>query len=489
VWPVFKLALRAAAWRTTPDPPAVGLRSLVVWSVVLAAVRAGLQLLDAGPSPAFNPYGLNAGVAWIAVALAVAVFLVPRACRVTVLSAMVVLAILAEIVMAALNRGALLILSRFALGDDSAPTNISMAILAVHSVWWIGAMLAIFRSVQVEARLRRLGKVVALWLALLAANALVPHAPVFVGPNFDISRANWWEFAHAQYLARRTADGAADPDIGAAETERLQPALLQAAAARLAPRVKGATNIYAIGLAGWADQDVFLKELDGALAAIGRDLPIADRTLRLVNQPGTVATVPLASRRNFAAAVHAVAKVMNKQDDVLILLMTSHGTTGGVALRFPDGGSALLGPRHRRADGGGPEQHLVRLRPGTGMDLFRRRVVQSGPAAGNRFQERVQSCEAADRRLGTHGRRAELQSAGLFRDGAGREAGPGVPIDEPGRSIGSRLACASSRLRLVARCIQLQDAAEVGALLLAQRRRENRAAFYRKITRAPVIFY
>jgi hypothetical protein len=345
VWSVLRFALRAAVWRTTPDPRVVGLRSLVAWSAVLAMVRAGLQLIDAVPSPDFNPYGLNAVVAWIALALAVATFFVPRVGRVTVLSAMVVLAIVAEIVIAALDRGALLILSRFALGDDSTSTNITMAILLVHSVWWIGAMLALFRSVHVEARARRLGKVVALWLALLAVNVVVPHSPVFVGPNFDISRANWWEFVHAQYLARKTADGAADPDIGTAAIERLQPALLQAAFARLAPPTKGATNIYAIGLAGWSDQDVFLKELDGALAAIGRDLPIADRALRLVNQPGTVESVPLASRRNFAAAVHAVGKIMNRQDDVLILLMTSHGTGGGVALRFPDGGSALLGPQ------------------------------------------------------------------------------------------------------------------------------------------------
>ena len=259
VWSVLRFALRAAVWRTTPDPRAVGLRSLVVWSVALGVVRAALQLLDAGSSPAFNPYGLNAVAAWIALALAVAVFFVPRAGRVSVLSAMVVLAILAEIVMAALNRGASLVLSRFALGDDSTSTNVSMAILALHSAWWIGAMLALFRSVAPQARLRRLGRVVALWLALLAVNGLVPHAPVFVGPNFDIGRANLWEFVHAQYLARKTADGANDPDIGTAEIERRQPALLQAALARLAPPTKGATNVYAIGLAGWSDQDVFLQ--------------------------------------------------------------------------------------------------------------------------------------------------------------------------------------------------------------------------------------
>ena len=46
------------------------------------------------------------------------------------------------------------------------------------------------------------------------------------------------------------------------------------ALARLAPQVPGETDIYAIGVAGWAEQDVFVKELEGALGAIGKVLPV-----------------------------------------------------------------------------------------------------------------------------------------------------------------------------------------------------------------------
>jgi len=42
VWSVFKLAARAAIWRTTPEPPLVGLPTLLGWTVLLAAVRVGL---------------------------------------------------------------------------------------------------------------------------------------------------------------------------------------------------------------------------------------------------------------------------------------------------------------------------------------------------------------------------------------------------------------------------------------------------------------
>lgn len=121
-----------------------------------------------------------------------------------------------------------------------------------------------------------------------------------------------------------------------ARLEQRQPALLQAEAAALAPHRKGETDIYAIGLAGWATLDVFAKEVDGGLTALGRVLPIKDRMIRLINHPATAAYVPLATRRNFQAAVHDVGKAMDKENDVLVLFMTSHGDRKGVALQLPN---------------------------------------------------------------------------------------------------------------------------------------------------------
>ena len=40
-------------------------------------------------------------------------------------------------------------------------------------------------------------------------------------------------------------------------------------------------------------------------------------------------------RVNFAAAVRAIARVMDRQEDVLVLFLTSHGSTDGIALRLP----------------------------------------------------------------------------------------------------------------------------------------------------------
>jgi hypothetical protein len=100
----------------------------------------------------------------------------------------------------------------------------------------------------------------------------------------------------------------------------------------------------ALGVAGWAELDVFVKEIDGALGALGQILPIQDRSVRLINNRETVDTAPLASRRNFAAAVHGIAERMDKDEDVLLLVMSSHGNATGFSLQLPAGSTQLLTP-------------------------------------------------------------------------------------------------------------------------------------------------
>jgi hypothetical protein len=61
---------------------------LLALSILVASIRILLELAAALPSHAFNPYGLNAIVAWIALELAVAALFVRPGARLTALSAM-----------------------------------------------------------------------------------------------------------------------------------------------------------------------------------------------------------------------------------------------------------------------------------------------------------------------------------------------------------------------------------------------------------------
>jgi hypothetical protein len=340
VWSVLRITFRAAAWRTTPGARLVGLPSLLVCAITLAALRIAVQFMAAGPAGAFNPYGLNAAVAWVALEIAVAALFVQPGARTTALSAMLTLSILAELVTSAVKLALALIpalaTATAAFHDYAAAP---LVLFAIVSLWWIGAMVAVLRSLAPALRLAALGRAVGLWAALVAVSALVPHAPVFVGRDFDIRTANLWESLNAQYAAFKK-DGGGPPDV-----EQSQRSLLQAEIASLTPPTKGTTNIYAVGIAGWADQDVFLKELDGGLAALGSILPIRGHAVRLVNHHETLESLPLANQRNFAAAVHALGDVMNKDADILLLLMTSHGEPTGFGLRLPSEVITLLTPR------------------------------------------------------------------------------------------------------------------------------------------------
>jgi len=335
VWPVFKLAARAAVWRTTPDPPLVGLPSLLGWTVVLALIRVALQFAATAGGPAhFNPYGLNAVVAWFAFQLAVAAFFVQPAARPTALAAMFILSIFADIAAAVVQFVGPLLPPNAQLEALRAHVPVAAVVSAVETGWWLGAMTCVLGSVLPNSRLRLFARSAALWVALFAAHALLPDAPVFVTPDFDISSANWWEYLHARYGASEVA-----------QLEKAQLDLLKTEVDALAPQHKGATDIYVIGVAGWADQDVFVKELDGALTSIGTVLPIRDHILRLVNNRDTVASVPLATPKNLSAAVHAVAGIMNRDEDVLLIVMTSHGNQQGFALQLPNNLSTDLTPQ------------------------------------------------------------------------------------------------------------------------------------------------
>jgi hypothetical protein len=330
---VLQLAARAAVWRTTAEPRLVGLRVLLAVSIATAAVRILLQLAAAYPAQSFNPYGLNAAVAWIALELAVAALFIRPGARVTALSAMFILSITADLITSAIRLGFPLIAPDAAEGPIWSSPITSTVIFVVAVVWWVGAMACVIGSFSEQSRLRALGTAAAMWIGLFAANALVPHAPAFVPSDFDARNANWWEVAYA-YYREKYGEQAANVPPQVAQLEKSQPGLLKAEIARLAPR-KDATNVYALGIAGWAEQDVFIKELDGGLDAIASVLPVKDRIVKLINNRATIGTVPLATPSNFAVAVHALGDAMNKEQDVLVLFMTSHGEQTGFALQVP----------------------------------------------------------------------------------------------------------------------------------------------------------
>ena len=354
---ILRIAARAAIWRATPATVALGLPGLVAWVVAGIALAVVEQYLEAWTGGRFQLYGINAAIAWPAVYITVAAFFVRPGNRAAVLSTLVALAILINLVFAGAARLPMLIPGGFEPPAWWSSLETTVALYAAYLIWLTGALNAVLRSFEPRAWHVQVPRAVALCAAIVIGYLFIPHYPVFVGKDFERASANTWELVKA--LLSEKEDPPKRPRIATARVELLQPALLEKAIARLAPQRSGATDVYAIGVAAWADQDVFVRELDGALAALGKSLPIEGRTLRLVNHPETVDSEPIATRQNLATAVRAVARTMDKDEDVLLLFMTSHGTPDGISLQLfrlaygdlsPDDVASVLdeeGIRHR----------------------------------------------------------------------------------------------------------------------------------------------
>ena len=94
-------------------------------------------------------------------------------------------------------------------------------------------------------------------------------------------------------------------------------------------------DLYFVGFAAYASQDVFMREVRQARAIFEDKFDLEGKTMALINNPATVAEIPLANRHNLATALHAVAERINREEDIVFLFVTSHGfRDGSVAVDF-----------------------------------------------------------------------------------------------------------------------------------------------------------
>jgi hypothetical protein len=126
------------------------------------------------------------------------------------------------------------------------------------------------------------------------------------------------------------------------EAERLlmsQPARIDAAVASMAPR-SGDTSMYMVGFAGVGEQKVFTGEISLAARVIADRYGTQKRTLLLVNDQRDLESRPLASVTGLKLALADIGKRMNPEHDVLILVISSHGSKDP-AISVSNGGIPL----------------------------------------------------------------------------------------------------------------------------------------------------
>ena len=105
-----------------------------------------------------------------------------------------------------------------------------------------------------------------------------------------------------------------------------QPRMIHDALARLAPRVPGKPNLYLLTFAGDGGEDVFRNEAEYAAQLFTTRFGPTAHSLVLENNPATLTTHPLASWSNLEAALDGLHQVMQPDQDILLLYVTSHGS-------------------------------------------------------------------------------------------------------------------------------------------------------------------
>jgi hypothetical protein len=132
-------------------------------------------------------------------------------------------------------------------------------------------------------------------------------------------------------LWRAAEDHGEDPSrdwraLSREEAFYAQPALLAQELRALQAQRPGVEDLYFVGVAGDGAEDVFMKELRVIAPLLGERFDTAGRSLVLVNNPATVRELPIATTTALGRALSRVGAVLDREEDVLFLYLTSHGS-------------------------------------------------------------------------------------------------------------------------------------------------------------------
>lgn len=180
-----------------------------------------------------------------------------------------------------------------------------------------------------------------LWLTLAALVALkriaplaLTHRPLAAIASLGILDLTQWSLT-ALHLDRTLWQAAPDPEEARRftrqtpaneETFYLQPTVLQRAIADLEPGRRGRADLYFVGFAGHAYQDVFMKEVNAVAKLMAERFGAGGRIVKLINNRATLTQAPIASVSSLRSALATAATRMNPDEDILFLFMTSHGS-------------------------------------------------------------------------------------------------------------------------------------------------------------------
>jgi hypothetical protein len=140
--------------------------------------------------------------------------------------------------------------------------------------------------------------------------------------------------------------------------------LLDETFATLAPQRPGIADLYVVGFAGDGHEDVFRNEVHYLGDLMSRRFGARGRVVALVNHPDSLgpAPRPLATLDTLRDTLARLGRVMDRDEDLLLLYMTMHGTQDHqLVLQLQPVVEQSIDPRQLRAalDGSGIRNRVV----------------------------------------------------------------------------------------------------------------------------------
>ena len=161
-------------------------------------------------------------------------------------------------------------------------------------------------------------------VALILASVLFVVGPlVFVQPERSLWVKDWSKTGEQDLASADTNRWS----VAAEDAFYKQPELLARELAAVEAGRKGIIDVFFIGMAGYGHQDVFMREIDSVARLMAERFDAGGRVVKLVNNSKTGLTAPIASTTSLRAALARTAQQMDVEEDVLVLFLTSHGSS------------------------------------------------------------------------------------------------------------------------------------------------------------------
>ena len=317
----------------------LGLSAVIALCGLGLLASAALDLTAVTGPGRFDAGGLTREIAVYAVLLALLVWLPfrragahPRQLFVGITALSVVIALMAAPVRLAIRQ------------LSASPSTIDPTILAWLGVaastgafvWIILAAVKLGFGLAVR---HRLFSGLGLAGATVVASFMLPQGSLFPSlddeDRSDISIVQAVANALKPLRPERQPTTPPPPRIDVEATMYRQPDLLAAHLRALKAPRDDRPEVYYVGMAPFAGQDVFKRESAAVKGLFDGRFGTAGRSIALVNHRDSVETLPLASVTNLELTLRHIGRMMRPDKDVLFLFLTSHGTEGLVSVMFP----------------------------------------------------------------------------------------------------------------------------------------------------------